>query len=275
MKELRYMFVLAAAMLLSVGMASAAMLAPFTQDELDDNWVTDRQFPSGGVESVSAFGREDVARLGIDNTNTQPGTFQRTEGIKTVGTQDFGTSVQVDLYLDPEWADTAVRAGLWVVGDDGEGVRDERFGILEFVNLESSTSGESAQGDHTGWRIWDSTTGWTNIGDDYAYGDWFTLGIELDTTNAQYLYTINGEQVGTATGGTNFISELFLNSYNYGLDVFPNLNSDSHAAHWHVGVEEPANPQSRMDCMRGGWEDFEFRNQGQCIRFVNTGQDSR
>ena len=28
-------------------------------------------------------------------------------------------------------------------------------------------------------------------------------------------------------------------------------------------------------CMGGGWEDFGFRNQGQCIRFVNTGQDSR
>jgi hypothetical protein len=29
------------------------------------------------------------------------------------------------------------------------------------------------------------------------------------------------------------------------------------------------------DCKRGGWETFGFRNQGQCIRFVNTGRDSR
>jgi len=29
------------------------------------------------------------------------------------------------------------------------------------------------------------------------------------------------------------------------------------------------------DCKNGGWEDLGFRNQGQCIRFVNTGQDSR
>ena len=34
-------------------------------------------------------------------------------------------------------------------------------------------------------------------------------------------------------------------------------------------------PASRMDCMDGGWEEFGFRNQGQCIRYVNTGQDSR
>jgi hypothetical protein len=29
------------------------------------------------------------------------------------------------------------------------------------------------------------------------------------------------------------------------------------------------------DCMKGGWVDFAFRNQGQCIRFVETGEDSR
>ena len=29
------------------------------------------------------------------------------------------------------------------------------------------------------------------------------------------------------------------------------------------------------DCRDGGWADYGFRNQGQCIRFVNTGKDSR
>jgi hypothetical protein len=33
--------------------------------------------------------------------------------------------------------------------------------------------------------------------------------------------------------------------------------------------------QTKDDCKKGGWEDFGFRNQGQCIRFVNTGKDSR
>lgn len=40
-------------------------------------------------------------------------------------------------------------------------------------------------------------------------------------------------------------------------------------------VGEAPQPQSKDDCKRGGWQDFGFRNQGQCIRFVNTGQDSR
>lgn len=34
-------------------------------------------------------------------------------------------------------------------------------------------------------------------------------------------------------------------------------------------------PQDRDECRNGGWEAFGFRNQGQCIRFVNTGIDTR
>ncbi|MEX2430801.1 MAG: hypothetical protein WD645_02645 [Dehalococcoidia bacterium] len=263
-----------------VGVAAASghftMLSPFTQAELDNNWEADRQFPSDGVTSVSAFGRDDVARIGVDSDETAPGTFQRTEGIKTAEPQDFGTALQVDLYVDPDWQDKAVRAGFWVVGDDGAGARDELFGIIEFVNLEPSDSGDSAQGDHEGWRIWSSATGmWTDLPTAFGYGEWVTLGIELDTDAQQYIYYIDGDEVGTAAGGENFIREIFLNSYNYGLDEFPNLSNDSYAAHWHVGMPEPEAPEAKDDCKNGGWEDFGFRNQGQCIRFVNTGQDSR
>ncbi|MFC1525818.1 IPTL-CTERM sorting domain-containing protein [Candidatus Latescibacterota bacterium] len=34
-------------------------------------------------------------------------------------------------------------------------------------------------------------------------------------------------------------------------------------------------PTSIDECKDGGWQDFDFRNQGQCIRFVNTKKDSR
>lgn len=39
----------------------------------------------------------------------------------------------------------------------------------------------------------------------------------------------------------------------------------------------PASPETKDACKAGGWEEFdpEFRNQGQCIRYVNTGKDSR
>jgi hypothetical protein len=40
-------------------------------------------------------------------------------------------------------------------------------------------------------------------------------------------------------------------------------------------VVGPPSPETRNDCMKGGWQDFGFKNQGQCIQFVNTGKDSR
>ncbi|MWG35636.1 hypothetical protein [Halomarina oriensis] len=33
--------------------------------------------------------------------------------------------------------------------------------------------------------------------------------------------------------------------------------------------------ETKADCKNGGWETFGFRNQGQCLRYVNTGKDSR
>lgn len=42
-----------------------------------------------------------------------------------------------------------------------------------------------------------------------------------------------------------------------------------------VTFEVLPDAQTKEDCKNGGWRDFGFRNQGQCIRFVQTGQDSR
>jgi hypothetical protein len=44
-----------------------------------------------------------------------------------------------------------------------------------------------------------------------------------------------------------------------------------------VSPEPPRqlDPASHDECMKGGWVDFAFRNQGQCIRFVETAEDSR
>lgn len=41
------------------------------------------------------------------------------------------------------------------------------------------------------------------------------------------------------------------------------------------GDPGPSNPASRDQCKAGGWVAFGFRNQGQCVRFVETGKDSR
>ena len=42
-----------------------------------------------------------------------------------------------------------------------------------------------------------------------------------------------------------------------------------------VSVIAQADPTDKQQCKNGGWEDFGFGNQGQCVRFVETGKDSR
>ncbi len=254
-------------------LASAAPTTfSFTADELTNNWEADRFFPTGGVISVNSFGRNNVARIGIDSNQTQDGTFQRTEGIKTKGVQNFGNEVKVDLYLDQAWEDTVVRAGLWVVGDNGSGARDQKFGIIEFVNNEPcSLSDCSNQGnivDHVGFRVYDSSIGWKeNLTTAFTYNKWVTLGIKLDTTSSLYRYSINGVEVATASAGNNFIREVFLNSYNYGKDDFPNLNSNSYSVHWNGGPVVLAN---KDQCKGDGWKTSQspvFKNQGDCVSY--------
>ena len=40
-------------------------------------------------------------------------------------------------------------------------------------------------------------------------------------------------------------------------------------------VDVEPDVQFKEECKEGGWEAFGFQNQGQCIMFINTGQDSR
>lgn len=37
----------------------------------------------------------------------------------------------------------------------------------------------------------------------------------------------------------------------------------------------PADPLTKNECKNGGWENYGFKNQGQCVKFVETGKDSR
>ena len=41
------------------------------------------------------------------------------------------------------------------------------------------------------------------------------------------------------------------------------------------GVNPTSSPTDKSQCMKGGWSQFGFKNQGQCVRFIETGKDSR
>lgn len=244
-------------------LAAAATLDAFTQTELDTNWVTDRQFPSGGVNSVSAYGRDDVAAIGVVGAEqSTSGSFYYYEGIKKEA--DLGDTVEVDLYVPEEWQEASTspqNVGMWIADDpisayplivfrNGEEV-DAGFYIY---NYEFDEFGDPEAGIYVPSEV------------GVNYGGWNTLSIALDTDTDVASYTINGEAAGEMNypvTGDN-IGQVFLNHYNDG--------EFDYTAHWHAGISDPT---TKQECMNDGWMDFGFKNQGKCIQFVNTGKDSR
>jgi hypothetical protein len=243
---------------LGAAVASDAMLAPFTQDELDDNWVADRQYPSGGVNSVTFDGRDDVAKISIIGEEQDSDPFRQFEGIKKV--DDFGLAVQVDLFVDSDWqSQSPVNVGFWA--------SDDPISAYPLIVYRNSASVDA--GFYTWDVVYDEGAGvWVGVyvpaDTEVKYDDWNTLSMALDPDEGVVNYAINGDDVGSIDASGERIGQVFLNHYNAG--------DRNYEAYWHAGVAEPT---SKDDCKNGRWEEFGFRNQGQCIQFVNTGRDSR
>ena len=59
-------------------------------------------------------------------------------------------------------------------------------------------------------------------------------------------------------------------STNTVISTFPALDDNMHTLTWVI-----LDPQTKDDCKKGGWMQYGFKNQGQCVRFIETGKDSR
>lgn len=200
-----------------VGASSNYTAVPLSASELASNWSPDRTTPSGGYESISYAGRNDVLEMRVDTTNASPTTgFYRTEGIqRQIPTSD---TLKADLYVDSTWVTKDVRAGLWAVGKSGASVT--AYPIVEFV------SGLGTG--HTGWRTWNGGA-WVNTATGYNADAWNTLEITLNKATHQFDIAINGSViVSHADGGSDGIGAVILNSFN----AANNDSAFNYAAHW-------------------------------------------
>lgn len=222
---------------------------PLTQAELDANWETDRAVPSGGYESVSFEGRDDVLEMRIDPDNrSDDSAFYYTEGLlrQTPG----AVALKADLYIDPDWEGQDVRAGLWGVGHDESGSRNDVFPIIEY----HQNVGEG----FAGWRVWDSSVGWVPHPGSTGHGSWATLEVVLDSENDELILSVDGIPKTIPGLGTATLGEAIINMYNYG----PGTPAyDVHVSDFAVGDDLDA----KDDCRKGGYAAFGFKNQGQCI----------
>lgn len=241
--------------MMGAAIASSTLLDPFTSAELEDNWTVDRQFPSGGVTSVSAHGRSDVAAVAIvGELRSTQGSFRYFEGIKKVG--DFGPTVQVDLYMPSEWATVGngpLNIGFWT--------SDDPISAYPLIVFRNSATVDA------GFYVYNTQTGaYAPSGVEVRYDGWNTLQVVLDADSDTANYLINGQAAGLTYAANNTIGQVFLNHFNDGVTDY--------TAHWHAGVI--AAP-SANDCKKGGFAALGFRNQGQCVSsFVaNTNANRR
>lgn len=234
---------------------AATYLNPLTTAELS-TWTADRTFPSGGAVSLPTFaGRNDVLKMGIDSSlrSTSGFSFYYTEGIKKEA--NFGKELGVDMYLDSDWQSKSVRSGLWGVAADDANVITA-YPILEFSTKRSDNT--------AGWRYW-TNDDWVNIPTAYSFGQWALLYIKIADDGIHL--KINGVEVGVVPlDGTTHFSAVILNAYNYG------EGTQSYNTYWNAGVNSPA---TKVDCKKDAWKASGFKNQGQCVRFIETGKDSR
>lgn len=92
--------------------------------------------------------------------------------------------------------------------------------------------------------------------------------------------TLVGSRADGSTVTESFVTHTEIEFQPYALDGFTNLvelrwQQVYPALHQFDNIAVVTGPTSIAECMNGGWAAFGFSNQGQCIRFVNTGQDSR
>lgn len=79
------------------------------------------------------------------------------------------------------------------------------------------------------------------------------------------IYDLNKDRYGSSPSGGLLTGD--------GLPMGPNYETFLVRA---AEPQEPTDdPQTVDECKKGGWEQYGFRNQGQCVRFIQTGKDSR
>lgn len=90
---------------------------------------------------------------------------------------------------------------------------------------------------------------------------------------------VDGKNTPFSWDGENFYAEIDMSADAPGSYCFVlNPKEDAGDANLRATREftlEASAPTEKNQCKKGGWEEFGFKNQGQCVRFFETGKDSR
>lgn len=242
--------------------------------DADDSWYGDVTRVSSGTNGITSS-EDDYHAIFSGDASSAP--FTRFDGYRDTWTGEW--IAEIDIYLDPSWPtgsgfDYSVAAN----GSDGAHQRDYIFhvGVVEneglIVNGSNNTdftvNSYKLLNENGGNYGVVSTAGWYTLQHRF-YDDGGSLSVDLTLldTDGNVLFSATrsnaGDLIPAEVGGNRY-------GWFTVIDVANGIHVDAHELYFPL-----PDPETKDDCKKGGWEDFGFKNQGQCIQFVNTGKDSR
>lgn len=251
---------------LSAGAAVGTWTQGFETDT--DGWFTPTRVPSGtdGITSSE----------GVFHAVTEGGDYTRWGGYESVFPAN-GFVTELDVYLDmaeADGSDKRVEITSAVSRQDGSHLRDFVFNM----GTNPGVAGQwavSASNNTGGWPLnpgrnpIDITeSGWYTLRTTFAANASNTLEVTLEVIDESdallgtWVLSDPSDDIATVVGG---------NRYTW----FATMQVDSMAFDNTMKYDIVNEPTEKSECMDDGWMDFGFKNQGQCVRFVETGQDSR
>lgn len=190
-----------------------------------------------------------------------PGAGDNAEDEAGVPLQEI-TALDYTTYIEERPTDSSIAPYLQVeINPDG----DTAEGYAALVFDPSAADQQVEEGD---WQTWDTLNepawriDWSSEGQHNSrpgYMSWDDVRAAFNEPSVKYTINVSA---GSGWDG-DFVS--YTDAVTIGVDG-DGLTYD---------FEPSASPESRDDCKQGGWEAYGFANRGQCIRYVNTGQDSR
>ncbi|AXV04952.1 T1SS secreted agglutinin RTX [Euzebya pacifica] len=259
---------LAAMLVMGLATAAAALGPLYVQDfsddadgwnDSDDDWYgTVTHNPGTGT---ATFEGDEVSA-----------PFSPFDGYRATWTA--GWTAEIDVYLDPSWdAGEGFDYSVAATGTDGLHQRDFIFHVAKDA---SENALLVAGSNNTNFAVFEDLETRNHV--EVTDAGWYTLQHVFRDHNGTLavdlnLLDSNGTVLFTETRNTpadTIPGEVGGNRYGWFtvIDVDGGIKVDNHELF-------AADPENADDCKNGGWDGFGFRNQGQCIKFVNTGKDSR
>lgn len=231
------------------------------------SWNVDRYAPAGWTPGATDPLSGTALRIDLSNADRADlrpsgygSTFYNTQGRQHAASISGNWEVGGELYIPTDWgtAGNLRRSDLWT--RDSNPVEGNAFyPIVGFVNNDPADPfNPAAAGFQPRFRVWDSSTGWIDLGTSVNYGAYNAFRI-VNTGTSHEMY-INGALVQTLTGasyseaGYEGLQTVFVEAYNFGnADNAASLPDSSYSVYWrNVYASVPA-PGCLALLALGGW----------------------